>query len=60
MLAETKVLVDSRRMAEIPSAKPGTIRLWAREKRIPSIRVGGKFLRFDPEAVLKALEEQQG
>jgi len=39
-----------------------TIRLWAREGKLPSIRLGGdwpdsKLLRFDPDAVEQALRD---
>lgn len=35
---------------------PETVLQWARQGRIPRLRVSGKVVRFDPVAVLAALE----
>lgn len=54
---ETKELVDSVGMARILGLNPRTIGNWAKEGKIPFIRMGYKTLRFDPEKVIAALEK---
>lgn len=39
---------------------PETIRKWARQARIPVIRISPKVLRFDIQAVETVLAERQG
>jgi len=39
---------------------PETVRTWAREKRIPAIRISPKVLRFDLEAVARSFGKASG
>ena len=52
---EPTKLITTRELAERLGFRPDTIRRWAREDRIPSLRVGEKTLRFDFADVLSAL-----
>lgn len=40
------------------AVKGTTIRKWARQGLIPSVRLTGRVLRFDPDAVDEALRER--
>ena len=48
-------LITTSDLAHHLGVTSDTIRKWARDGRIPCIRVGQKTLRFDPKAVLDAL-----
>lgn len=48
-------LITATELAERLRLKPETIRLWAREGRIPALRPTAKTLRFDLNNVLFAL-----
>ena len=39
--------------------KPETVKVWAREGRIPTLRLSHKVLRFDLVAVVEALKKNQ-
>ena len=49
-------LLDSCQLGRRIGVSPETIRSWAREGRIPCIRITPKVIRFDWEAVLAALD----
>lgn len=51
----THVLVDASESARRFGVAVSTVRRWAREKRIPSVRPSREVLRFDPSDVERAL-----
>lgn len=51
------ITVGADEMAEILGAHPKTVLRWAREGRIPCIRIGGRVVRFRPAEVLAALQQ---
>jgi excisionase family DNA binding protein len=50
--------VDAGVIAKLMGVKQTTVRRWAREGRIPFLRPTGRVLRFDPDAVERALRER--
>lgn len=52
-------LLTTREIARRLQLSATTIRVWAREGRIPAVRVSTNRLRFEWEAVLRALQEGQ-
>lgn len=48
-------LLTATELAERLKVRPETVKVWAREGRIPAVRLSPKVLRFDPVAVLAAL-----
>ena len=52
-------LVGPEVIAEQLSVDANTIRRWACQGRIPSVRVTKKVVRFDPAKVLESLERSQ-
>ena len=50
-----KTLVTAQSLAETLSLKPETILEWARRKKIPSIRISPKVVRFHVDTVQKVL-----
>jgi len=52
-------LLTVEEMAARMQVKPTTIRFWARAGVIPALRITPKIVRFDPEAVLAAINERQ-
>ena len=53
----TNTLHDSHQLGLRLGVRSETIRSWARQGRIPCIRITGKVIRFDWEDVLAALRE---
>ena len=51
-------LVTAEEIAERLRVRPETVRGWAREGRIPSLRISHKIIRYDPEAVINTLKER--
>lgn len=51
-------ILTAEELATRLKLKPETIRIWARERRIPSIRPTPKILRFDLQKVLKAISTE--
>ena len=51
-------LLTANGLAEELSLKPETVRAWARQRLIPSIRPSPKVLRFDLQEVMSALREK--
>ena len=51
-------LVDAKELAEFLKVEANTIYRWARAGRIPSVRNGARFIRFDLDAVLERLENK--
>jgi len=45
-------LVDADTLAELLSLSPTTVREWARQKKIPSMKLSAKCVRYDPQEVL--------
>lgn len=58
-MSTTTELLTADELAERLRVRPGTIRLWSRRGRIPSIRISGKVIRFDVSAVIGALQTNQ-
>ncbi len=52
-------LLTADELAERLRVRPATIRLWAREGRIPRIRISGKVIRFDVSAVIDLLQTNE-
>ena len=48
--------VDAGRLAEQYGCSVDTVRRLARQNEIPSIRLGRRLIRFDAEAVARALQ----
>lgn len=46
-------------LAERLRVRPGTIRAWGREGRIPIVRLSHRVLRFDLNEVLAALRQHE-
>ncbi len=51
-------LLDSADLAARLGVSPDTIRRWAREGRIPAIRVSRKVVRYQLDRVIACLESQ--
>lgn len=56
-------LITAEQMAERLNLSPGTIKRWAQSGVIPSLRLSGRVIRFDPAEVeehlrRKAVEER--
>ena len=54
---EAPRLITTSELARCLGVTSDTIRKWAKEGRIPCLRVGQKTLRFDAAAVLDSLRE---
>jgi excisionase family DNA binding protein len=52
-------LLTAAELAARLRVKSTTIREWEREGVIPSIRINSKVIRYDVEAVIKALSDRQ-
>ena len=52
-------LLTAAEMAARIRVRPTTLQEWAREGKIPSIRITPKVIRFDAEAVIHTLSEQR-
>jgi len=50
-------LLTAKQMASELGLRAGTIKQWARSGKIPSLRLSGKVIRFDREAVEQALRD---
>ena len=48
-------ILTTEEVAQRLGASVVTVRKWVRDGQIPSIRVGGRFIRLDWEAVLAAI-----
>ncbi len=51
-------LITAAELADRLRVKARTIQEWTREGRIPAVRINSKIIRYDPHAVLRALEQQ--
>lgn len=51
-------LLKAQEVADRLSVDPTTVYRWAWEKKIPSVKLPGKVLRFDPEALDEWLKEK--
>ena len=51
-------LLTGQELAERLRVSPSTIREWAREGRIPEVRISGKVRRFDFAEVLAVIRER--
>jgi excisionase family DNA binding protein len=54
----TKELLNKAEVAERLGVSPETVAKWAREKRIPEIRISPKVRRFDFEEIITALKKR--
>ncbi len=53
-------LLTAAELAVKLRVRPTTIREWTRDKLIPAVRITPKVIRYDPDAVMRALQAQQG
>lgn len=53
----TNPLLTTTELAELLKVHGHTVRLWAKEGKIPSIKLSATNYRFDYEAVMEALKE---
>lgn len=53
-------ILTSQELSKRLKVSPATIRLWARRGTIPRIRVSAKVIRFDWQAVVRALAATKG
>jgi excisionase family DNA binding protein len=51
-------ILTANELADRLQLKPGTVRSWAREGRIPALRPTPKVLRFELQRVLEALRKR--
>ncbi len=51
----SRLLLDTREMADVVGIAPGTLRRWAKERRVPVLKINARTWKFDPEKVKKAL-----
>ncbi len=52
-------LLTAVELAEALTIKTGTVQVWSREGKIPSIKLSHKVIRFDLDEVIEALQSQQ-
>jgi excisionase family DNA binding protein len=57
VMALTPLLTD-REVAELLVVKPDTVRRWAASGRLPSVRLGGRLVRFRSDDVERWIEGQ--
>jgi len=53
-------LLTAAELAKRLRVRPGTVRVWAREGRIPALRPTARVIRFDMRAVMAALDPRPG
>ena len=53
-------LLTADELADRLKVRPDTVRSWSRQGRIPAIRITHKVVRFDFDAVVKALASASG
>ena len=54
-----QTLLDAAELARLLGVRPATVRKWAREGRVPEIRLSAKVRRFDYADVMGALRGQE-
>ncbi len=57
-MADSPRLVSAATMAPMVDVQPATVLKWARDDKIPSVRISYKIVRFNPSAVIEALQNQ--
>ncbi|MGZ0174479.1 MAG: helix-turn-helix domain-containing protein [Planctomycetales bacterium] len=55
----TRELLTADELADRLKVRPGTVRFWSRQGRIPAIRLTPKVVRFDLDAVVSALVDER-
>lgn len=60
MSACRKELLTTNLLAERLHISPRSVQQWAKDGRIPSVRLSVKLLRFEWQAVLDALVKKEG
>lgn len=55
----TTELLTVNQVAERLQIQPRTVQTWARQGRIPTVKLSAKVVRFDWRAVLDSLQQQQ-
>lgn len=53
-------LLTARELAALLGVTSSTVRRWARSGRVPCLRAGHRFIRFEREAALRALSMESG
>jgi excisionase family DNA binding protein len=53
-------LLNAIELAKQLKVSPSTVRAWARAGRIPVLRLSRKAIRFDLDAVMRAVSSAQG
>jgi predicted site-specific integrase-resolvase len=52
-------ILTAEELAARLKVRPATIREWGRDGRIPTVRITPKVIRYDVDAVMRSLQEQQ-
>jgi excisionase family DNA binding protein len=55
----THSLVDAGTVAEAIGIRASTVRRWAKEGRIPAVRLSSRLIRFELDQVLAAMDRSQ-
>lgn len=55
-MSDTTELITAEELSEHLRVRPATIRLWAREGRIPRVKISGKVIRYNISDVLNELQ----
>ncbi len=53
-------ILTAEELAARLKVRPTTIREWGRDGRIPTVRITQKVIRYDADAVMRSLQDQQG
>jgi excisionase family DNA binding protein len=56
-MSETKLLLNTRELAELTGFSEGTLRHWVSEKRVPVVRISNRCVRFLRSEIEKWLGE---
>ena len=60
MAEDTPELLTAEELADRLAVAPGTVKVWARRGRIPSVRISPKVVRYIYGDVVAALRDAQG
>jgi len=49
-------LMDVAQAAKVMDVHPATLYRWARQRKVPCVRIGSRVIRFDPTAIEKYIQ----